>query len=145
MPGASLRMDVAEVNDGLTRLAGAVDDLRPAMEAIGEIVLTQIMDSFETEVSPGGQPWEPSTRARRTGGQTLSDSGTLRKSVHVEAGRDGVEVGTDLVYALIHQLGGRAGRNHSVQLPARPYLPTEDELDMDEIAATITDYLEAAW
>ena len=31
-------------------------------------------------------------------------------------------IGSNLAYARIHELGGQTGRNHSVKLPARPYL-----------------------
>jgi phage virion morphogenesis protein len=33
-----------------------------------------------------------------------------------------VAVGTNRVYAAIHQLGGQAGRGRKVTIPARPYL-----------------------
>jgi len=51
------------------------------------------------------------------------DTGTLRKSIesHVEPGK-WVEVGTDVVYAAIHEFGGRTGRNNSVLIKAKPYL-----------------------
>jgi phage gpG-like protein len=49
-------------------------------------------------------------------------SGDLRISVesHVDSDGLGVQVGPHTVYAAIHEFGGRAGRNHSVFIPARP-------------------------
>ena len=39
-------------------------------------------------------------------------------------------IGSNLDYAAIHQLGGQAGKNKSVSIPARPYLNlTSDDLD----------------
>lgn len=51
------------------------------------------------------------------------DTGTLRKSIEsrVEPGK-WVEVGTDVVYAAIHEFGGRTGRNNSVLIKAKPYM-----------------------
>ncbi len=40
---------------------------------------------------------------------------------------DSAVIGTNLDYAAIHQLGGQAGKNQSVTIPARPYLQLTDE------------------
>ena len=48
-------------------------------------------------------------------------------------------IGSNLDYAAIHQLGGQAGKNQSVTVPARPYLQlTED--DFDEIMHESEEY-----
>jgi len=77
------------------------------------------------------------------GGQTLVDSGRLRDSIThaVEPGR--AVIGSNLVYAAIHQLGGEAGRNRSVTLPARPYLGISPA-DEIEIGAILDDHLSGA-
>jgi len=49
-------------------------------------------------------------------------TGTLRRSINSQLGKGYVEVGTDVVYAAIHEFGGRTGRNHSVQINAKPYM-----------------------
>jgi hypothetical protein len=36
-------------------------------------------------------------------------------------------VGTNVVYAAIHQMGGQAGRGGRVKIPARPFLMVQDE------------------
>jgi len=36
-------------------------------------------------------------------------------------------VGTNKIYAAIHQFGGKAGRNKNVEIPARPYLKVGNE------------------
>ena len=91
-------------------------------------------------------------RARLTGGQTLIKSGRLRDSI-AETGPQltarSVEVGTNVVYAAIHQFGGiipphiiRARRARALRIPgigfrravhhpggtipARPYLGLSD-------------------
>ena len=51
-----------------------------------------------------------------------------------------IKIGSNLEYAAIHQLGGQAGRNKSVEIPARPYLfLTED--DYSEVLTECEKYL----
>ena len=94
------------------------------------------------------------------GGKTLVDSARLMQSITSNASDTGVEVGTNVLYAAIHQFGGtiRAktsrglrfkigkGRDaswatrQSVTIPARPFLgiDAEDEAEIIQIA---TDWL----
>lgn len=147
----------------MSRLAAKLDDLSPVMRAIGEILVEQTDTAFETGTSPGGQRWSPSRRASATSGQTLIDTGRLRNSITRRLTPSSVEVGSNVVYAAIHQLGGRTGPhvirprrkkalafggrvfrsvNHpGSNIPARPFLPDEGSADMDEITATIRRYL----
>jgi phage gpG-like protein len=55
--------------------------------------------------------------------QAPYDKGDLRRSItsEVTSGKH-VEVGTDKVYARIHEFGGKTGRGHRVNITARPYL-----------------------
>jgi len=65
-------------------------------------------------------------------------------SVSWKATARSVEVGTNKVYAAIHQFGGEAGRKSKrVTIPARPYLLVQDE-DIAEIRASITAHIMAA-
>ncbi len=105
--------------------------LRSALKAIGNAVHTAAVEAFEEERAPGGAPWQESERAKIQGGQTLSDTGRLKSSLSVSAGATHVEVGSNAVYAAIHQLGGQAGRGHKLTLPARPFLPDEDNMPLD--------------
>ena len=52
-----------------------------------------------------------------------------------------VEVGSNVVYAAIHQFGGRAGKGRRARVPARPYLGI-DERDRDAIVRIVTRTLE---
>lgn len=49
-------------------------------------------------------------------------------------------IGSNLEYAAIHQLGGQAGKNKSVEIPARPYLQLTPE-DFEEILQSVGSYL----
>ena len=61
-------------------------------------------------------------------------------SIHPEAHPDRAEIGTDMIYAAIHQFGGLAGRGHVVEIPARPYLGVRDE-DWPEIKDAVLAFL----
>ena len=53
---------------------------------------------------------------------------------------DSAVIGSNLEYAAIHQLGGQAGKNKSVEIPARPYLKLTHD-DYNEINHEIDKYL----
>ncbi len=111
MSGAGVRVDVEyddrEVRAALVRLIARMDDPRPVMDGIGQKLVTSVIDRFEREQEPNGVPWKPSQRALEESGRTLTDTGRLRASITHRASRDGVVVGTNVVYAAIHQFGGR--------------------------------------
>lgn len=146
MAGVEFRYDLSGLEGAGRRLEGILaraGDLSPVLDEIGAHLVQSVQERFESGIGPDGDRWKPSIRALAEGGQTLVDSGRLRDSVthQVEPGR--VVVGSNLVYAAIHQVGGEAGRNHSVKLPARPYLgiSTGDEI---EIGAILDDHLAGA-
>lgn len=66
--------------------------------------------------------------------------GHLKGSIHQVAGRDQVEVGSNLIYARIHQEGGKAGRGHKVTIPPRPFLGLDDG-DTNMIVEKLQAYL----
>lgn len=64
---------------------------------------------------------------------------------NVLGGSISVEVGTNVVYAAIHQLGGKAGRKDKrVTIPARPILGVSRE-DRTELLAIFGDHARRAW
>lgn len=79
--------------------------MRPAMENIGRVLKTGTQLRFRTTTGPDGQAWEKSFRAKTEGGQTLTMSTHLRKSISYQATRGSVAVGTNVVYAAVHQFG----------------------------------------
>lgn len=143
----------------LNRLLQAVDRMtRPGWRAglsrvVAEAALEQIAVSFAGEKDPWDRPWPKSLRAELEGGQTLSDTGRLRRSFTYQASPRGFVVGTNVRYAATHQYGAtirpkrakylrfrlpggsrprKGGRGRWVQvkqvvIPARPFVP-EPEL-----------------
>lgn len=127
MSGVRILVDVDDrvVRDKLREL-GRLAIPRRTWNQIGQILVTSTVDRFERGVGPDGVPWRPSARASREGGVTLVDTARLRGSIAHRASADGVEVGTNVVYAAIHQFGSRAGGKPR-NIPARPYLGVDDD------------------
>ena len=70
----------------------------------------------------------------------LQVSGQLASSVNTYYDNDSAVIGSNLEYASIHQLGGQAGKNKSVDIPARPYLQLTTE-DFEEILSLTENFL----
>lgn len=60
-------------------------------------------------------------------GQILQVEGILADSITTQYDDNSAVIGSNLDYAAIHQLGGKAGKNKSVEIPARPYLNLSDD------------------
>lgn len=140
MSGVAIQVKVedGEIKALLGRLSQRTKDLTPVMRTIGQIIRSSVIKNFEE----GGRPkkWQPSQRALMAGGLTLVDSGRLKNSINAKASSDRVEIGTNVIYGAIHQLGGKAGRGKKVSIPARPFLAVQTE-DWTEIKKAITDHI----
>lgn len=130
MSGFSVRVENRKLAIQLGKLAKALDDdLTPEMELIGNEIIERAKQSFEDQADPWGKAWKPlapSTIARRgEGAQILRDTGALYNSLNMTVTKLSVEVGSDLVYAAIHQFGGLAGRGLKTDIPKRSYFPVD--------------------
>jgi phage virion morphogenesis protein len=126
------------IREMLERLQGRTGNLTPVLRAIGETVRTSVERNFEAQGRPG--KWSPSQRVLRTGGQALSLTGRLRCSFSVKATGSQATVGTNVVYAAIHQMGGKTGKGHKATIPARPFMMVQDE-DWAQITRQLADYI----
>lgn len=143
MAGVTITVDQSSIDHVFTALTQAADDLAPAMRAIGEYLITATQDRFDLQQDPQGNAWTPlstSTKERKRLDKILTESSRLRDSISYQANSTEVRVGTNAIYAAIHQLGGEAGRNHAVTIPARPYLGLSTT-DLDHITEIVRDYL----
>ena len=114
--------DVLELLDDVQR---AGQNTRRPMRDIATRLRSDILLNFRT----GGtfpQAWKRSQRVEKYGGQTLVHKGTLRNSMHARSAVDEAAAGTDVIYGGIHQFGGLCGRGHAVAMPARPFLPVDE-------------------
>ncbi len=133
-----VKIEDSQVKAMLSQLQERAKDCKPAFNLIGQIVRNSIIKNF----MEGGRPtkWKLSKRAIKQSGQTLLHTGRLRDSINSKAFANRAEVGTNVIYAAIHQFGGKAGRGKKVTIPARPFLMVQDE-DWTEIKAALTAYL----
>ena len=116
------------------------DSKKALMASVGEALVSSTIKRFDAEESPDGQKWQPSKRAAAESGKTLTDTARLRKSIDYAATASKVMVGSNVVYARIHQMGGKAGKGHKLTVPARPYLGVSKE-GMEEVKAILAEFL----
>lgn len=143
----------------LKKMAKVTDPARRTdlFDHFGYYLLSSTQQRFIDQVGPDGRKWKPSARAKQQGGSTLRNSGMLFSSLTYQAAADSVVVGSNKIYAGIHQLGGtirpksakklafRVGSGFvfvdKVTMPARPYLGVNDA-DREELENIGTDWLE---
>lgn len=151
----SMVLDEAEGLAGLDRLTGALGDMTGFMDSVGSALVSGARERISTtSEAPDGSPWPASFRVREEGGKTLWQSGRLLDSVTARPAADHVLVGSNMIYAAVHQFGAviRAktaaglsfgladGSRHvvsQVTIPARPYIGVseEDRLTLLDLAA----------
>lgn len=88
-------------------------------------------------------------RRQDAGFRILQHTGQLAASVSTDYDSTQAVIGSNKVYAAIHQFGGEAGRGRKVEIPARPYLPitTDGKLQpvaREEVLDTILRHLKTA-
>jgi phage virion morphogenesis protein len=120
MAGASLELDLSEIQEGLDALFKRLSDLTPLMQNIGAVLLlSSQMRIQQTKTGPDGAAWVPLSnkyRKRREKQGTIGNGilmvrGNLLRSLNYNANAEQVTVsmggtGKSMDYARIHQLGG---------------------------------------
>jgi len=114
------------------------------LDRFGETLLADIQTGFVIETDPNGSPWQPLspvTIAKKRGLGILRESGALFNSIDIAfEGDTSVSVGPtgNLEYEVIHQKGGRSGRNRQTIIPQRAYVGLSttglDQLRFDILA-----------
>jgi len=149
--------DDGPLTSAIAALRERGEDLGHPLRDIGEDMREVAQRSFQRGASPEGKAWKPSWRATNEGGTTLVKSGTLRDYITylVDAAGAAVEVGSNTLYARIHQLGatirakGKALRfqlgdrtifARSVTIPPRPFIGASPT-DVDRWADIARDYV----
>lgn len=153
-PGVQITIvpESAHVRRALSRLVAAAADLSEPMEEIGAALVTSTQQRFVEKESPDGDAWAAVTTryARRKVAlgrdprNVLQGQNHLLQSLAYLAGARDVAVGSNRVYAAIHQLGGTDDMPAGpADIPARPYLGISRD-DEAEIAAVLDDHLGGA-
>ena len=142
-----IKIDNKEVESRLLDLAKRSENLRPLMKNIAGIFAYSTEENFKNEGRP--DKWtelsestiKQRTKNKQWPGMILQISGQLASSVNTYYDDDSAVMGSNLEYAAIHQLGGQAGKNKSVEIPARPYLQLTPD-DFEEILSMTENFLE---
>jgi phage virion morphogenesis protein len=134
--GIKITGDFEEFNGELRRLVDF--NFTGLHKEIGEYLLETTKDRFKDEESPDGEKWEESHRAKKKGGQTLTDKATLKNSITYKATSRKTDVGSNVIYAAVHQKGKKIkfkSRNLTVKMPKRAFLGINsgDQAEVKEI------------
>ena len=145
-----IKIDTAKLTAALKRLAAAGRDLTPAMRKAAGIMVDAVEENFEQEGRPKWKDLAKSTIKQREKegswpGKILQRSGGrgLAGSITRHFDATSAVVGSNLPYARIQQLGGKAGRGHKSEIPARPYLKLTEE-DEEKIIKSFNTFLSQA-
>lgn len=168
----SVKVDDSQFKEALAKLQGRAQYLQPAFADIAGRLLLSTRRRFERQQGPDGQPWPAlsagTLAAREKAGESgpiLCIQGDLYRSYTQRSDNSGAEVGSNWLYARIHELGGKT-RAHTIRptnkkalafgnsvvrsvnhpgskIPARPVLGVDDS-DAKAILHSIHSYLEQA-
>ena len=134
--GLEIRIEseaVGRLNRRISDLATGLTDFRPLLESVGAEVESQTRRRIsEEKATPDGTPWQPWSddyaETRHGGHSLLEGEGELLDSIQFLVGSDQVEIGSNLIYAAIHQHGGY---EVGMTIPARIYLGISPENEED--------------
>ena len=121
-----IQLDDSRLKSGLSQLLRNARDTAPMMRGIAEELHNATKDNFANEAW-GSDKWPKSQAAAQRKGKTLYRSGELHDSITTQTGATFARIGSNLRYAAVHHLGGRAGRGRKLTLPPRPYLPVRGD------------------
>lgn len=141
----TVRIDDRELTNALNRINKVLDNPSAIFSDIQSVMLEDVFDHFDKETGPK-QRWKRSQRAIKQGGQTLQDKGILRESIigRKNALRKTATVETAIVYAGVHNAGGKTGRNKSIDMPKREFMWLSPRAIKD-IITVIEEGLVRAW
>ena len=122
-----------------------MDKLELGMAAVNESqTKRRISDEKTTAKGDPWKDWSPEYAKTRHGGHSLlQGNNDLLTSIAFDQQGGQTIVGSPLVYAAIHQFGGKTGRNQSTEIAARAYFGVSDdnEAELEEI---LFDYIQGA-
>lgn len=163
MAGAAIEITANDkkVTELLERIRKKLGDLTPAMKIIGSTVRASVIRNFEKSGRPS--KWKKHSRLtekrRGKGAKILMGQGLaggLAASINYKADKDNVKIGTNKIYAAVHQFGAKKGSFGTVaanikahtrkmklpwgDIPARPFLVVQKE-DWGEVTEALIEFL----
>ena len=157
---AGVKFDGTAATASLRGLLAGIENPAPLLAQLGEYTLRTTRDRFKTQTGPDGtawaalQPWYKKEKSQNKN-RVLTLRGYLRgQLVSQVVGGKSVEVGSNSIYAAVHQFGSerpqnleRLQRRHKTEfitrattIPARPYLGLSDA-DRNELVERTLDWL----
>lgn len=113
MASFSIEVQDGDVLSAMNRLLAASLDLSPMTRTVANLLLSRTEFNFAAQAGPGG-PWpalaKSTLKRRGADAKMLQDTGHLAASITPSSGPDFAAIGTNVVYAAIHQLGGDISR-----------------------------------
>jgi phage virion morphogenesis protein len=144
MASINVEFNDAELQAIFRQLQDRATNMRPLFAEIGAELLRTTRERFDAERDPDGKPWNPISAAwrrekERKGKSTkiLQYNRDLRDSFTMDISQNELTIGTNIIYARVHQLGGGKSK-----LKARAFLGFS-EADKDFIREAALDYLTA--
>lgn len=129
-----VRIDnISEIQNQLKRLEDGVENRYLLMRRLSETMHTAVKLNFRY----AGRPKWLGLKYRA--GKPLTDTGRLKDSFSTMYDNDTALVGTNIIYAAIHNFGGQAGRNRKVRIPQREFLTLTDD-DKQALIDDVQDY-----
>ncbi len=117
----------------IQRLQNGVENRYRLMERLAGTMHYAVQMNFRS----GGRPKWLGLKYRN--GKPLIDTEGLRESISKMADNDTAIVGTNMVYAAIHNFGGMAGRNRKVRIPQREFMKLTEQ-DQDDLMDDVQEY-----
>lgn len=134
MPRIEIDINDSTLRAKLAQLKQEGREPGPALTEIGAELKKRIQLGFRTGRSPDGHPWVP---IKHRQGSPLLASGRLRSSIDYHVAGDSVTIGTNLVYAALHQFGGEVRPKNKKALISSSYvqITSVDYEDKDKACA----------
>lgn len=146
-----VEIDDRNAHELLNELKRRMGNLTPVMDAVGQIIQSGTQQRFVDQQAPDGTPWAALSqvtldrrRKAGTGAQILRDTGRLMNSISYQVDGDTVTVFTNVVYAGMHQYGGKRTQFPHLwgDIPARPFLGYSAS-DEEAVLEVLNGYLQA--
>ena len=128
--------------ENISRLLGKVaektQNRQDLLADLAETMRLAVDKNFEMEGRPD---WQGLAHPNKSGKILQGKSRDLRSKIISKSDNSEAIVGSNKVYAAIHQFGGKAGRGRKVEIPARPFLALTPQ-DEADILEDIQDYFQ---
>ena len=140
-----LTLDDSDAKRGLAQLLRNATNNQPMMKGLAIKLESMTTENFESE-SWGGDKWKELRYSPKGKGKKLHRSGELEDSITSKTSENFARIGSNMVYAAIHHMGGKTSAHKIVpknkkgkavnhpgsEIDPRPYLPINGQGKLQE-------------